>query len=260
MPMMLCDGDTLSILQANQAACDFLWIRTRRVGFKKGGRHARAGAGSNGSPKRFMNSTATATRTVWRQYAANGDEHHVLIYVRLLHEGAKRRLLLTVADVSEQITAEAEANRLAHHDVLTGLPNRMQFYKALTTALKSNDDKHVFVLCLGLDGFKPVNDIFGDAVLKMTSDRLHTAAGDHMIARLGGDEFAIHDRRPRSRCRLGKTLHCSRRGSLSCSRHGYQDRVSIGLAASTIGGIDGDRLVQAADRALYRANANGRNT
>ena len=59
--------------------------------------------------------------------------HHVLIYVRLLHEGASRRLLLTTADVSDRIAAETEASRLAHHDALTGLPNRIQFYKTLVT-------------------------------------------------------------------------------------------------------------------------------
>jgi diguanylate cyclase (GGDEF)-like protein/PAS domain S-box-containing protein len=265
MPMMLCDGESLAILQANQAACDFYGYGTEQLLSKMAGdMHAREENQRFAAALRELNRDCDA-RTVWRQYAANGEEHHVLIYVRLLHEGAKRRLLLTIADVSERITAEAEANRLAHHYVLTGLPNRMQFYKAFTATLKSNDDRPVFVLCLDLDGFKPVNDTFGhaagDAVLKMTSDRLHAAAGDHMIARLGGDEFAIlmigdHDHA------VALAKHCIAAFEAPFPVRGMAIKigVSIGLATSTIGGIDGDRLVQAADRALYRAKANGRNT
>ena len=205
-------------------------------------------------------------RTVWRQFAADGSERYVLIYVRLLHEGVRRRLLLTIADVSDRIAAEGEANRLAHHDVLTGLPNRMQFYKALSAALKSNDGKGVFVFYLDLDGFKPVNDTFGhaagDAVLKMTSDRLRAEAQGHIIARLGGDEFAIlmigdheHAAALAERCVAAFEAPFPVRGMA------IKIGVSIGLAASSsAGGLDGDKLVQAADRALYRAKANGRNT
>ena len=266
MPMMLCDGESLAILQANQAACDFYGYRSEELLSKEAGdMHAREDAHRFTNAVQNLSSDCDA-RTVWRQFAADGSERYVLIYVRLLHEGVRRRLLLTIADVSDRIAAEGEANRLAHHDVLTGLPNRMQFYKALSAALKSNDGKGVFVFYLDLDGFKPVNDTFGhaagDAVLKMTSDRLRAEAQGHIIARLGGDEFAIlmigdheHAAALAERCVAAFEAPFPVRGMA------IKIGVSIGLAASSsAGGLDGDKLVQAADRALYRAKANGRNT
>ncbi|MEW9612802.1 diguanylate cyclase [Shinella sp. S4-D37] len=265
MPMMLCDGESLAILQANQAACDFYGYDEGELLSKEAGEmHAQE------EGKRFTATLHDLSKdcdacTVWRQYAANGSERHVLIYVRLLHEGSRRRLLLTIADVSDRVVAEAEANRLAHHDVLTGLPNRMQFYKALSTALKSNDGKSLFVLCLDLDGFKPVNDTFGhaagDAVLKMTSDRLRAEAQGHIIARLGGDEFAILMIGDHAQA-VDLARRCVAAFDAPFPVRGMAIRigVSIGLAETAAGGMDADKLVQKADRALYRAKANGRNT
>jgi diguanylate cyclase (GGDEF)-like protein/PAS domain S-box-containing protein len=266
MPMLLCDGDSLAILEANHAALQF-------YGYERSVLLAKAvfdmhieGQGEEFAARLRNLDGDCEARTVWRQRTAKGREHHVLIYVRLLNDGGNRRLLLTVADVSDRVLAEAEANRLAHHDVLTGLPNRMQFYKALDEALKPKADEGVVVVyCLDLDGFKPVNDTFGhaagDEVLKMAGERLHSAAGGHMVARLGGDEFAIlvktrgqADTSLADRCISAFNAPFRIRGlSISIG-------VSIGIAAAGIVDSDRETLVQAADRALYRAKAAGRNT
>lgn len=263
MPMLLCDGDSLDILQANQAACAFYGCDVAALLSRKvcdmhvqeeAARFAEAVLDLEGDCE---------PQTIWRQHAAGGREHHVLIYVRLLHEGTGRRLLLTIADVSDQISAEAEANRLAHHDVLTGLPNRMQFYKALAQALQAADEGRVFVFYLDLDGFKPVNDTFGhaagDDVLKMVSDRLKTEAHGQMIARLGGDEFAILMRGDHesaadlaSRC----VAACERPFNICGLAIGIG--VSIGVAVAPLDGAESDALLQEADRALYRTKTDGR--
>lgn len=204
-------------------------------------------------------------RTVWRQRVADGTERHVLVYVRLLHEGLDRRLLLTIADVSDRILAEAEANRLARHDMLTGLPNRMCFYKALDDALKMNNGMGVAVFCLDLDGFKPVNDTFGhaagDEVLKMVAERLRGAARGHMVARLGGDEFAILMTGD-----VGDIADVAK-GCIAAFKSSFRIEgaivdigISIGVSAAPENGENGEVLIQEADRALYRAKANGRNT
>lgn len=265
MPMLLCDGSCLNILQANRAALDF-------YGFGKAGllsrkaheMHVESEADRFENALRELENDCEA-RTVWRQRVADGTERHVLIYVRLLHEGLERRLLLTIADVSDRILAEAEANRLAAHDMLTGLPNRMCFYKALGDVLKTNSGKGVAVFCLDLDGFKPVNDTFGhaagDEVLKMVAERLRGAARGHMVARLGGDEFAILMKTD------GVDIADVAQGCIAAFKSAFLIEgiavdigISIGVSAASGDCREGETLVQEADRALYQAKANGRNT
>jgi diguanylate cyclase (GGDEF)-like protein/PAS domain S-box-containing protein len=265
MPMLLCDGDSLAILQANRAAIDFygfegpalLWNRACDL-------HAEGEAEQIAKALLELDGDCEA-RTVWRQRTVGGTERHVLIYVRLLYEGADRRLLLTIADVSDRIHAEAEANRLAYHDVLTGLPNRMQFYKALDEILNANGGTGVVVYCLDLDGFKPVNDTFGhaagDDVLKIVAERLRTEAQGQMVARLGGDEFAILTTGGEENA-VDLAERCVSAFEPPFFIKGLAVRigVSIGIAAAPADGLDGEALVQEADRALYRAKADGRNT
>lgn len=265
MPMLLCDGSSLSILQANRAALDFYGFDTTTLLSSRAcDMHVESEADRFESALLGLDDDCEA-RTVWRQRIADGTERHVLVYVRLLHEGLERRLLLTIADVSDRILAEAEANRLAAHDMLTGLPNRMCFYKALGETLKANDGKGIAVFCLDLDGFKPVNDTFGhaagDEVLKMVAERLRGAARGQMVARLGGDEFAI----------LMKTdegaIADVARGCIAAFKSSFfvdgvavDIGISVGVSVAPEDGQDGEALVREADRALYRAKANGRNT
>jgi len=265
MPMLLCDGDSLDIIQANQAACTFYGLDMAELLSRKAcDMHVQNDARRFAAAILGLDGHCDA-RTIWRQKSADGHEHHVLIYVRLLHEGQNRRLLLTIADVSEQIAAEDEANHLAHHDILTGLPNRMQFYKVLTEALNAADKEPLFAFYLDLGGFKPVNDTFGhaagDEVLKMVADRLRTEAQGEMIARLGGDEFAILMRGDYERA-----ADLANRCIATCE-HPFNIRglairisVSIGVASAGLNCAEGDTLLQEADRALYRAKAEGRRT
>src|SRR4051794_4470936 len=93
-------------------------------------------------------------------------------------------------------TAERIAH-MAHHDPLTGLPNRAAFTTQFATVLeRSAAARSGFaILCIDLDRFKEVNDLFGhsagDLVLRQVSDRLLTAGKGQFVARLGGDEFTI---------------------------------------------------------------------
>lgn len=264
MPMLLCDGNSLAILQANRTAVEF-------YGFEKTVLLSKRACDMHvdGEAERFARALLELegdceAKTVWLQRTALGMDRHVMIYVRVLHEGAERRLLLTIADVSERILAEAEANRLAHHDVLTGLPNRMQFYKALDRALASGDD-NIAVYCLDLDGFKPVNDTFGhaagDDVLKMVAERLQAEAQGHMVARLGGDEFSILTKgNADGAIDLAERCIAAFEPPFLIRGMAISIGVSIGVAIAPADGLQGEGLVQEADRALYCAKASGRNT
>ncbi|MDC7677750.1 putative bifunctional diguanylate cyclase/phosphodiesterase [Asticcacaulis machinosus] len=95
-------------------------------------------------------------------------------------------------------TLRDEAQALANCDVLTGLPNRRRFFDEMshTLSMQKQDGVEFDLALIDLDGFKPVNDIYGhsvgDALLVAVAGRLRTlCAGRGFVARLGGDEFAI---------------------------------------------------------------------
>ncbi|WP_244490160.1 diguanylate cyclase [Rhizobium sp. Root483D2] len=268
MPMMVCDAVTLDIVAVNSAAVRLYGFpaeampQKRVTDFHSGSEGERLGTMLRG-----LEGDCEA-RTVWHQKGANGSEHHVLIYVRIINDGPSRRLLLTIADVSDRIRAEAHATHLAHHDPLTGLPNRMQFRQKLESALEraAREGEELAVHYLDLDGFKPVNDTFGhaagDLLLKQVAERLKSVLlnGD-LVARLGGDEFAILQHASAS-----KAADIADRCILALGKpFGIADRqigisVSIGIAVAPGNGFDPDELMSAADTALYQAKAGGKST
>lgn len=268
MPMMVCDAVSLDILAVNNAAVMLYGFSAEAMRQKRVTDFHAAGEGERlGVTLRGLEGDCEA-RTVWHQKAEDGTEHHVLIYVRIINEGPSRRLLLTIADVSDRIRAEAHATHLAHHDPLTGLPNRMQFRQKLESALEraARDGQELAVHYLDLDGFKPVNDTFGhaagDLLLKLVAERLKAVLrnGD-LVARLGGDEFAILQHASATdvadiadRCirALGKPF------GIANSQIGIS--VSIGIAVAPENGFDPDELMSAADSALYQAKASGKST
>ncbi len=113
-------------------------------------------------------------------------------------EGASRRRIGTVQDVTERVALQAEIAHLAYHDPLTGLANRRLFLAEVERALTRTrpEGATCAVLYLDLDGFKGVNDSHGHAVgdqlLRATAERLSRAVrSTDVVGRLGGDEFAI---------------------------------------------------------------------
>ncbi|MDQ1293025.1 MAG: hypothetical protein QG608_906 [Actinomycetota bacterium] len=107
------------------------------------------------------------------------------------------KVLLTGRDVTDQVEVERELLHQAHHDPLTGLPNRKALMQiSHETVITASADRPVAVLMIDLDRFKDVNDSLGHAVgdklLSQVGQRLRSILrpGD-TIARLGGDEFAV---------------------------------------------------------------------
>jgi diguanylate cyclase (GGDEF)-like protein/PAS domain S-box-containing protein len=116
----------------------------------------------------------------------------------LLEHAGIRGVVLTSRDVTERKDAEARATYLAHHDSLTGLPNRLlmhdRLHQAIVQARRSGGQ--VALMFMDLDRFKLVNDSFGhvmgDTLLKKVAARLtHCLRDTDTVARLGGDEFTI---------------------------------------------------------------------
>jgi diguanylate cyclase (GGDEF)-like protein len=158
---------------------------------------------------------------------------------------------------------EGELDHLAHHDPLTGLPNRALFRRRLGEAITAAQ-RHgmpVGVLFLDLDRFKQVNDSYGhavgDRILVEISRRLAKVfRQEDVIARLGGDEFAIllenlHERREMTRL-AEKALGAIQRPYEFEGRLFYSG-ASMGIAVAPDDGTDPDRLIQLADAAMYAA-------
>ena len=110
-------------------------------------------------------------------------------------DGAVESYLGVVIDITQRKQTEERIRFLAHHDTLTGLPNRMAFNEGLAEALGGPNPKlnTVAILCLDLDRFKEVNDVYGhgagDELLRRIGDKFRAAGPDVRIARVGGDEF-----------------------------------------------------------------------
>ncbi|MDM9622977.1 MULTISPECIES: EAL domain-containing protein [unclassified Rhizobium] len=169
------------------------------------------------------------------------------------------------------IALEASATRvthLAHHDALTGLPNRVLFRERLDLALASAiPSSAVSVICLDLDNFKEVNDSLGhaagDQLLQQVSERLMKCVNyNDTVARLGGDEFAviqIGTNQPRDAEELSQKIIESVRTPFIVDGQNLHIGVSIGIALANTES-DPERLLKSSDIALYRAKQGGRAT
>jgi diguanylate cyclase (GGDEF)-like protein len=175
----------------------------------------------------------------------------------------------TYEDITERCRTAAHIARLARHDALTELPNRLMFREEMTDALARVRERaeSMAVMCIDLDNFKAVNDSLGhpigDKLLQIVSARLRASIADgDTIVRLGGDEFAILHRvqNTQGAARLARRL--IKEISEPCRIEGQEINtgLSIGIAIAPHDGMDGDQLIRFADLALYRAKAEGRNT
>jgi diguanylate cyclase (GGDEF)-like protein len=175
----------------------------------------------------------------------------------------------TCEDITERRAAEIRIQHLAHHDALTGLPNRVLFRQELEHALAYVRRGGLLALhCLDLDQFKAVNDTLGhpigDLLLREVAQRLGESSREtDTVARLGGDEFAIVQtaiESPLDATTLADRLIELMEAPFVIDGHQIVIGTSIGIALAPQDGVDADQLLKGADLALYRAKADGRGT
>jgi diguanylate cyclase (GGDEF)-like protein len=162
---------------------------------------------------------------------------------------------------------QANIMKLARHDSLTGLPNRLYLNEQLEDALSTNKPPLLALMIVDLDGFKDVNDTHGhpvgDKLLVEVGRRLRSLIGPHdQIGRLGGDEFALIQRPEKE----GSDARRLASGIVSRVAHAFEIDgrrlaigASVGVAMSEVG-VGASELMKRADMALYAAKADGRRT
>lgn len=196
---------------------------------------------------------------------------------RVRDEGEDRdRVVCVATDVSLLKSTELELRekkdhlqRLAYHDSLTGLPNRLHFRDRLgrALALARRRGETAAVLFLDLDRFKKINDSlghdFGDRVLMEASRRLLACLrqGD-TVARLGGDEFMVlleKVENPEQISLVAEKILFALQGVMNLDTQEIYTTASIGISLFPHDGQDEETLMKHADVAMYCAKAQGRN-
>ncbi|AKJ27972.1 diguanylate cyclase [Caldimonas brevitalea] len=178
---------------------------------------------------------------------------------------------MTIAyDITERKRAEEHIHHMAHHDALTGLPNRALLQERLGAALvrAKREADCMALMFIDLDRFKNINDSLGhhvgDGILKIVAERLRAAVrASDTVARMGGDEFVVLLPKVAHMddCELVARKIISTLGEpMQVGVHELRVTPSIGVAAYPEAGDDPVTLMRAADAAMYHAKAEGRNT
>ena len=164
---------------------------------------------------------------------------------------------------------QAELERMAHHDALTGLPNRRLLADRMQQALARAKRNHsrVAILFLDLDGFKPINDQlgheYGDIALVEVARRLTEVVRESdTLARVGGDEFVymfadLADDAEDDVAHIAQKCITAVSKPIELKNTPCSIGVSIGIAIGN-GTCDADQLLITADMAMYEAKNNGR--
>ena len=187
--------------------------------------------------------------------------------------GIAVKMMGVVRDITEEKAWARQMHRLAHHDALTGLPNRLVFEEQLDRALERarRAGTRIALVFIDLNGFKAINDRLGhaagDQVLQHMARRLREALrGSDSVARLGGDEFVAIleslslERSPHDEARAvaGKLL-AALTPPVQLEYGPQQVGASLGIAMFPDHAQSKDRLIHLADLAMYEAKRSGDN-
>ncbi|MDE1891679.1 MAG: EAL domain-containing protein [Betaproteobacteria bacterium] len=179
-------------------------------------------------------------------------------------------LACSLRDIEERKKIEQELIQRAMHDPLTGLPNRIFIQERLTNVLKysQKNGSLVAILFIDLDGFKPINDLYGhetgDEVLKIISNRLaEQVRPSDTVARLSGDEFVIlfeQVDQPSSLSALAERINTVLRRPIETEGRVLFLSASIGIALGNCNTQNADELLRQADTAMYSVKEKGRDS
>ncbi|MBC3917868.1 PAS domain S-box protein [Undibacterium sp. CY18W] len=218
---------------------------------------------------------AVRTSDFWRgeiwNKRKNGEIYPELLSISSVRDarGEIQHYIGIFTDISELKTHEAELERIANYDPLTGAPNRRLLADRLDQAVNraKRTGKTVAICYLDLDGFKSVNDHYGHAagdtlLISVTENLKHVLRADDTLARLGGDEFALLlsdiSSAEESVTILDRIL-ASVSQPIQLNEVTVTISASIGVSLYPDDNVDADTLLRHADHAMYLAKEAGKN-
>ncbi len=182
-------------------------------------------------------------------------------------DGPAREWVGVLEDVDERRQAHARIAHMAHHDALTGLPNRIEFRLQLEAAIRrTGRGERAALLYIDLDRFKQVNDSHGhpvgDALLLAVTQRLRSLVRESdTVGRLAGDEFAIVQSRisgPADAADLAHRVVSTLSAPYELAAQRVEIGASVGIMLIDSPEDEAEQLLKFADMALYRAKQDGR--
>jgi diguanylate cyclase (GGDEF)-like protein/PAS domain S-box-containing protein len=202
----------------------------------------------------------------------NGEEIMIEDSAAPIHnrDGRVSGAVIVFHDGSQSRTMTEKMSYMAHHDVLTGLPNRVLLTEHLSRAidLAQRHRKQLALLFLDLDHFKVINDslghAIGDRLLQSVAERLTACVRtSDTVCRQGGDEFVIllaEIEQPQDAARVAEKVHAALGVMHAIDEHELPTALSIGISVYPNDGDNVDDLMRSADTAMFHAKTSGRNS
>jgi len=268
LPMMVYDATTLDILDINTATLEhYRYPRADMLALSMLDIRPREDRAAARVALLDPHALPDAGET-WRHMRADGSLIDVQVYSRAVDYNGKSARISAYVDVTERRKIEARISHMAHHDALTGLPNRTLLLEQLRKTLAQCDrrDSSAAIHYIDLDFFKDVNDTLGhpmgDRLLGQVANRLRDAVRDNdVVSRLGGDGFCVIQPDLGD---VGEAGTLAERiikvisAPYDIDGHQVIIGASVGIAIAPVDGATADILLKNVDMAMYRAKEDGR--
>ena len=265
-PMWVHDPETLRILEVNDAAVEHYGY-TREEFQSMTLRDLRPTEDVGAILKENSGTNPTKLTGPWRHRRKDGSYIQVDMASHFIDFQGRKCTFVLVQDVTDRQQLHEQLVHQAHHDLLTGLPNRLLLEDRMQQSLAqaARYGQQAAVLCLDLDRFKQMNDTFGHAagdqclqqVVARISSRLRAV---DTFARTGGDEFVIilgELANRNSALMVARSVLESIRKPIETGDFSFDLSASIGISIYPDDGTDPSQLRRLADAAMYRAKQAG---
>ncbi len=269
--IVLVSRNSMRFIEANATACRMLGYSRQQMMVMGPAEIAGDSMGElEGVYDLLIAGHGTNDRVETRLTCSDGSIVQVELTRQAQRSGEDWIIVVVMRDITERKEAEKRLHRLAHYDMLTGLPNRVLFLETLaaTLAQASREGWSVAVLCIDLDHFKNINETLGhamgDEVLRAMGARLVDCVRlRDTVARLGGDEFAlilpIQDN-PQYPAAVAAKARAALLAPFALDGLEAHVSGSIGISIYPADASDAETLARFAGTAMYRAKQAGRDT